>query len=242
MTQQKDVIIQLFEKKRDALDLLGKAWEILYFEGNSPDVGKRRENFIIEMLREEFGLNVEQAPDTEKEIDFKIQIGNRWKKYSLKTMELKPRETKRGKRYDYSNVKMAWDGFPDKKNAVKKILTFNFDYDLLLVIGNREEHTISMAIIRSSDLKKIQAECKTDPDKVDKYWWIPNANTNPRGFGLRGKTIKALLENAKSRGDFITYTYKPLPKDKIEKLKRQYFKDWYALIKKIASSAKSTDE
>jgi hypothetical protein len=220
-----DPLIQLFRGKPEALTLLGRAWEVFYFEGNAPDVGKRRENFIIEMLREEFGLDVEQAPDTEKEWDFIVNFTNppMRKKYSLKTSE------------KFTNVKMAWDGFPDEEHAIRKILNFNFGYDLMYVIGNREKHKIAMAVIESHQLRNIQTICRNDPSKVKDYWWIPKSGTNPRGFGLKRGTIKRLVENAKRNGNYLETTYPPLPADRIEELKRKYHEGLYKLIKEITS-------
>ncbi|WP_296903984.1 hypothetical protein [Thermotoga sp.] len=65
-----DPLIKVFKRNIDKTKILGEVWDILYFEGNAPDVGKRRENFVVEMLEREFPnniLSVKQAPSTEKE-------------------------------------------------------------------------------------------------------------------------------------------------------------------------------
>jgi len=219
MGDSRDIIISSFERKPETLELLGRAWDIFYFEGNSPDVGKRRENFIIQMLRKEFSLNVEQAADTEHEWDFKIIFEDGTEQYySLKTTE------------GYSTVKVAWDGFPSED----RILNFEFHYNILYVVGNRKKHTIEISIIDVDDLRSLQKETKEDPSKVEKYWWIPKSGTNPRGFGLKSSTIKKLVENSKKKKNYILYEYSPLPKSKLERLRDEYFKGWYELIKKIA--------
>ncbi|GAB6102287.1 hypothetical protein JCM16138_15100 [Thermococcus atlanticus] len=217
MKTQKDIIIQLFENNMEYLKLLGRAWEVLYFEGHSPDVGKRRENFIIQMLKKEFNLNIIQALDTEREWDFKIILEDKTERYyNLKTTE------------GYSTVKLAWDGFP----TVERILNFKFHYNILYVVGNKKEHTIEMSVISIDDLKEIQR--KTTEKTIGDYWWIPRSGTNPRGFGLNTKTVKRLVEKAKERGNHIKTSYDPVPPAKINELKDKYFEEWYELVKKIA--------
>ena len=71
-----DPLIKLFRQQINTLELLGRVWELLYIEGNAPDVGKRRENFIKLLLRYEFGLEVISAPDTERSWDFKVKLVN----------------------------------------------------------------------------------------------------------------------------------------------------------------------
>lgn len=73
-----DPLIDIFKKNKERIDILGKAWDIFYFEGRAPDVGKRRENFIVEMLRKELPnliKSVNQAPDTERNWD-EVQYKN----------------------------------------------------------------------------------------------------------------------------------------------------------------------
>ena len=221
MKSQKDIIIQLFENNREYLKLLGRAWEVLYFEGHSPDVGKRRENFIIQMLKKEFNLNIIQAADTEREWDFKIirEDGSE-RYYNLKTTE------------GYSILKLAWDGFP----TVERILNFKFHYNILYVVGNRRTHTVEISVISIDDLKGIQK--KTTGETLEEYWWVPKSGTNPRGFGLNTKTVKMLVEKAKERGDYIKMGYDPIPPAKINELKDKYFEEWYELIKRIAMGGK----
>ena len=59
--ESKDPLIQFLKNKPAVLDLLGRIWEILYLEGSTPDIGKRREHVIRVMLEEEFGLKVNPA-------------------------------------------------------------------------------------------------------------------------------------------------------------------------------------
>ncbi|MDK2783929.1 MAG: hypothetical protein PWQ32_1518 [Thermococcaceae archaeon] len=219
MDNPKDPIMLLFKKNSKTLELLGRAWDVFYFEGKSPDVGKRRENFIVQMLRKEFHLNVEQAPDTEREWDFKIILDDGSERYySLKTTE------------GYSTVKVAWDGFPSEE----RILGFEFHYNIMYVVRDKEKHTIEISIIDVEDLKKMQDEIRKDLSKLKKYWWIPKSGTNPRGFGLYPSTIKQLIESAKRKENYIKHEYKPLPQSKLEQLRNKYFEEWYELIKKIA--------
>ena len=69
-----DPLIRLFREKPEALELLGRVWEILYVEGSTPDIGKRREGFIRMLLEKEFGLEVAPAPSMEREWDFRVTI------------------------------------------------------------------------------------------------------------------------------------------------------------------------
>lgn len=169
------------------------------------------------MLKKEFGLTIIQAPGTEREWDFKIIFKDgKERYYNLKTTE------------GYTTVKLAWDGFP----TVDRILGFEFHYNILYVVGNKQEHTIEISIIDIDDLKEIQK--KTTEKTLSEYWWIPKSGTNPRGFGLNTKTVKSLVEKSKIKGNYIKTTYDPIPTSKIKKLKDKYFEEWYELIKRIA--------
>lgn len=218
MSTRKDPIIKLLEENPKSTELLGKAWEILYFEGKSPDVGKRRENFIVTMLKEEFGLKVEQAPDTEPEWDFKVYFNDGERYYNLKTTE------------GFSTVKLAWDGFPSEE----RILKFKFRHNILYVVGDRDNHKIEIFVIDINDLKELQRKTREHPDQLEQIWWLPKSGTNPRGFGLKVKTIRELTEKAKQKDNYIGATYEPLPADKYDELREAYFRGWYKLIKKIA--------
>jgi len=66
VVKQIDPLIHLLKNRLDALQLLGRIWDILYIEGNAPDIGKRRENVVKELLRKELGLTVKSAPATER--------------------------------------------------------------------------------------------------------------------------------------------------------------------------------
>lgn len=70
-----DPIIRLFKEKPETLELLGRIWDILYIEGSTPDIGKRREMVIRMLLEKEFSLEVISAPPMEREYDFEVVIG-----------------------------------------------------------------------------------------------------------------------------------------------------------------------
>ncbi len=80
---------------------MGRLWEILYIEGSTPDVGKRREHIIRTLLEMEFGLKVIPAPPMERDWDFQVILDeNRRQFYSLKITET------------VTTLKVAWNGFP----------------------------------------------------------------------------------------------------------------------------------
>ncbi|WP_233185565.1 hypothetical protein [Thermotoga sp. SG1] len=199
---------------------MGEVWDVLYFEGNAPDVGKRRENFIVEMLRKEFPdeiLSVEQAPSKEKGWDIKVTFQSSLvKRYNLKTTE------------GFSSIKMAWDGFPSEE----RFLSFEFKSNLLYVA--KEGNKIKICVIDAETLNSLQREIKNNPSKLREYWSIPKENTNPRGFGLRRRTVKKPVEKFKNRGNYVEVEHKPFTgKEKVESQK-EYFENWYDLVKKIA--------
>ena len=204
-----DPLIQILKNKPEVLDLLGRIWEILYLEGSTPDIGKRREHVIRIMLEEEFGLKVNQAPPMEREWDFSIIIEGTERKYSLKTTE------------KITTVKVAWNGFPSLERARR----FKFEYPILYVTGNRKEGKISIYVFELDDLEKLKEEMGDD------MWWIPKSGTNPRGFGLNAKSIKNLIEKAKEKGNFVEANYQHVDVNAIEE---KYWKMWYNLLKKLA--------
>jgi len=173
---QTDPLVRLLKSRPDVLELLGRIWEILYIEGSSPDIGKRREDVIREMLREEFGLEVKSAPSTEREWDFYVIIEGKENRYSLKTTE------------DIAVIKVAWNGFPSIDRARK----FQFKYPILYITGNRREREVSIYVFEIDDLEELREEMK------DEMWWIPRGETNPRGFGIKAEAVRRLMEKARS--------------------------------------------
>lgn len=215
-----DPLIKIFQRNIDKTEILGEVWDVLYFEGNAPDVGKRRENFIVEMLRREFPddiLSVKQAPSKEKEWDIEVTFrGGLVKRYNLKTTE------------GFSTMKMAWDGFPSEE----RILSFEFKSDLLYVV--KDGNKIKICVIDTGTLNFLQKEIESDPSKLREYWSIPRENTNPRGFGLKGRAVKKLVEESKNRGNYVEVEYKPFTEKERVKAKRKYLESWYELVKGIA--------
>lgn len=217
----KDPIINLFENRKDLIILLGRVWQLLYFEGRSPDVGKRRENFIVTMLIYDFNLQVEQAPDTEKAWDFNILINGQKRYYSLKTAEASSR---------FPVIKVAWDGFPDKKS----ILKYNFKHDILYIQRIKKQNKIEMFVFDVHDLQALKQKSMQNEEKFNEIWWLPKSGTNPRGFGLQSNAVGELIEQAKKRGNYAYAKYPLITDEEFEKLKEAYFKGWYNMLKELA--------
>lgn len=205
-----DPLIKLFRQRIDTLELLGRVWELLYIEGNAPDVGKRRENFIKLLLRYEFGLEVESAPDTERSWDFKVKIGEQWYTYSLKTTE-RP-----------TTVKVAWNGFPSWERAE----SFSFDYPILYVTGDRAAKRIDMYVFTPTLIDRVRTSMGRN------FWWMPKGGTNPRGFGISTKAVRRLMEEAEKEGNHVGKKYTPV-RD-LRQAVEGYWEGWYHLLKKLA--------
>ncbi len=205
-----DPIIDLFKRRLDLLELLGRVWELLYIEGRAPDVGKRRENFIKLLLKYEFNLEVESAPDTERSWDFKVNIGGYWYAYSLKTTE-KP-----------TIIKVAWDGFPSWERAE----LFTFKYPILYVTADRSNRRIDIYVFTLQLIDRVRK------DKGREFWWIPSSSTNPRGFGISANAVYKLMEEAEKEGNHVCKKYRPIRNfaEAVEK----YWREWYDLLKKLA--------
>jgi len=204
-----DPLIQTLKKRPDILDLLGRIWEILYIEGSSPDIGKRREHVIRVMLKEEFGLKVNPAPPMEREWDFSIIIKGKERKYSLKTTET------------IAIVKVAWNGFP----SIERARRFQFKYPIIYISGNRKEKEISVYVFEVDDLKELKREMGDD------MWWIPRSGTNPRGFGINTHAVRNLIEKAVRKGNYVATKYKSI---NIDDIKERYWRNWYKVLKKLA--------
>jgi hypothetical protein len=209
LAPQTDPLVRFLKNKQDVLKLLGRVWDILYIEGSGPEVGKRRENFIREMLRREFGLQVNPAPSLERGWDFSIVIEGEVKKYSLKTAE------------SISTMKVAWNGFP----STERVRKFRFKHPILYVVINREKGDISVFVFEVDDLEELKREMG------DNMWWIPSSRTNPRGFGINVAAVKKLMEKAKKKGNFISSKYDPI---NINELREKYWSAWYNMLKKLA--------
>ena len=65
-------------------------------------------------------------------------------------------------------------------------------------------------------------------------WWIPNRGTNPRGFGLSAEAVRKLIEKAELKNNCIEIKYTPVD---IEAIKKEYWEEWYKLLKKLASKS-----
>jgi len=217
----KDPIITLFENRKDLVILLGRVWQLLYFEGSSPDVGKRRENFIVTMLRYDFNLQVEQAPDTEKDWDFNILINGQKRYYSLKTAEASSR---------FPVIKVAWDGFPEKK----RIINYNFKHNILYIQRIKRQNKIEIFVFDVHDLQQLKKESMKNDEKFYEIWWVPKSGTNPRGFGLQCNAVARLVKQAKQRGNYVYAKYPPISDEEFEKLKEAYFRGWYNILKELA--------
>ena len=204
-----DPLIKLFKSKPSVLELLGRVWEILYIEGSTPDIGKRRENFVRELLKEEFGLQIKTAPPLEREWDFSVAIEGKERKYNFKTTE------------EISTLKVAWNGFPSKERIEK----FRFENPILYVVGDKKEKAISVCVFELDDLEELKKEMGTE------MWWIPKSGTNPRGFGINTQAVRRLIEKAKRKGNFVAVKYKPVD---VKTIESRYWKSWYEMLKKLA--------
>ena len=206
-----DPLIGFLKNRMDVLRLLGRIWQLLYIEGVAPDVGKRRENAIRLLLKEELGLDVNMAPEMERGWDFSIRFGADEIKYSLKTSE------------EIGVIKVAWNGFPSRERVER----FTFENPILYVVRDKESNRISVCVFELDDLETVRNE------KQIQVWWIPRSNTNPRGFGLSIRAVKELMRKAQIKGNFVFTEYESIP---VESLREKYWKKWYELLKELAST------
>lgn len=204
-----DPLVRLFREKPETLEFLGRVWEILYLEGSSPDIGKRRENFIRTLLEKEFGLKVIPAPSMEREWDFKVIIKGEERTYSLKTAE------------SIATVKVAWNGFP----SIERARRFEFKYPIIYVIGNRRQRVIAIYVFDVEDLESLKEEMGDD------MWWIPRKGTNPRGFGINKRAIERLMEKAEAKGNYALKSYSYID---INSIRKEYWEGWYNLLRRLA--------
>jgi len=205
----RDPLINLLKQKPQVLSLLGSIWDILYIEGKSPDVGKRRELVMRLILEAELGLKVTPAPDTERDWDFSVNIGGIERRYSLKTSE------------GITTIKVAWNGFP----SIERARRFEFRYPILYVVRDEAEQRISVYVFELEDLEEVRRELG------DSMWWIPRSNTNPRGFGLNKRAVEKLIEKAKRKNNFAEAHYQKINID--DEVKRRYLELWYKILKEL---------
>ncbi len=110
-------------------------------------------------------------------------------------------------------------------HSLERARKFEFKYPTLYVTANRKEKVISAYVFEIEDLESIKREIG------DNIWWIPKSGTNPRGFGINTRSVKRLIEIAKAKDNAITTKYMPI---NMERLKREYWKKWYNLLKNLA--------
>lgn len=204
-----DPLINLLRGKPEVLKLLGRVWELLYIEGRSPDVGKRRENFVKLLLEYELGLEVESAPDTEREWDFRVRIDSNWYAYSLKTSE------------GLSTIKVAWNGFPSWQRAE----SYEFKHPILYIERDRGRSEINVYVFSPSLIDQVRRSMGRS------FWWMPGGG-NPRGFGISTNAIKLLMSKAREAGTYVSVKYDPI--DDPEVFARKYWRGWYNLLKSLA--------
>lgn len=205
---ERDPLIKLFEQKPRILEWLGRAWELFYIEGRTPDVGKRRENFVKLLLKYELGLEVESAPNTERSWDFRVRIGGRWYTYSLKTSE------------EPTTIKVAWNGFPSWERAE----SFEFKYPILYIMHDRKARKINVYVFDPELINQVRCTMGRN------FWWMPSGG-NPRGFGVSRDAVKALMMEAERRGNRISVKYNPI-KD-LKQATEKYWREWYNIFKRL---------
>ncbi|MEM1606451.1 MAG: hypothetical protein QXW41_09425 [Fervidicoccaceae archaeon] len=214
-----DPLIKLLmeKKQNDVLKILCYAWDILYIEGRSPDVGKRRENLLRLILENELKLNVNVASSTQKDWDISVKIGNEERKYSVKTRE------------GCGIVKVAWNGFPSDEKARK----YEFRTPILFIMRQRSDeknevkNEVSVFVFEIEDIEHVKKKLGS------MFWWIPRNGTNPRGFGLSESAINELINVAKQKGNYVSDTCEPV-ESYLEEITKAYWNGWYNLVRALA--------
>lgn len=204
-----DELIALLKSRLDVLKFLGRAWDLLYLESKSPDVGIRRENLIRLVLENELKLKVTAAPYMERSWDFSVLIGNKERFYSLKTSE------------GVSPIKIAWDGFP----SIERARMHKFMHPILYVKNSKRMKELAVYVFDVDDLKRVRR------DLGDRMWWMPRGGTNPRGYGIATVAVKKLMETAVKSGNYVSTNYEPL---KLDSLIAEYWSEWYGLLKRLS--------
>ncbi len=204
-----DPIIRLFKGRPEVLELLGRVWDILYVEGSTPDIGRKRELFLRVLLEKEFNLKVTPAPPMERGYDFEIVIDGERRLYSVKTTET------------VTTVKVAWNGFP----SLERARAFEFKHPILYVVGNRALGQINVYVFDLEDLGSLKSEMG------DRMWWIPTGGTNPRGFGINSYAVRRLMSKAEAKGNYVSKEYSSI---NVAKVAKEYMDKYYELLKELA--------
>jgi len=197
-------------------ELISKAWDIFYIEGRRPEVGVRRENFIKMAIQKELGLRLESAPSLERQVDFYVIISGRRRPYSLKTME------------SVGTMKVAWDSYPDVERLREAARCFEFKAPILFF------HREGIYVFEVEDIERVRRELG-----FDGFWAIPRRDVNPRGFGIKGRALRRLMEIAREKGNFVRLT--PVRLD-LDKVRGAYLEGWYELIKRLVLTSDELTE
>ena len=206
-----NVIIQKISSKPAFAELIAKAWYVLAIEGSTPDIGRRRENFVRLALKYDMGLEIEESErEMDRQLDFYYVDG--------------------GKRYPYSfkstcshTLKVAWNG-----NVTQDRLDrFEFTTPILMLYeSNSKIRSHGFYLFEVADLNRVKSELG------DNFWSLPRQETNPRGFGFTGQALSRLLEIAKNKGNFVKVDFRPVQIDK-----DKFWSQWYESIKKVAEES-----
>lgn len=189
------------------LELLEAAWGLFYFEGSSPDVGLRRQNFIRMALEKELGLEVEEAQPLERQVDLIVKTNDK-KAYSLKTME------------SVGTLKVSWNSYPDVERLKEAAKNFEFKAPILFI------HREGIYVFEVDDIEEVRRELG-----FDGFWSIPSREVNPRGFGIKSGAVRRLMRIAEEKGNFIRIEGMRLEDEEIRK---KYFEWWYEFVKGFA--------
>ena len=200
-----DPLILLIKSKPTFVELLEKAWGVFYFEGSGPDIGIRRENFFRTALEEELGLNVREAPPLERQVDFYVNIGGKWRPYSLKTME------------KVGTLKVSWDSYPDVNKLKEAARKFVFKAPIIFICRD------GIYVFEVDDIEDVRNKLG-----FDLFWDIPSQEVNPRGFGISSRAVRELMAIAERKGNFIRLSGMRIED---ERARKEYFKRWFKLIK-----------
>lgn len=201
-------IINKICNKPEFLELVERVWNIIYIEGSSPDIGRRRENFVKLALKYALGLTTEPPEhEMERQLDFYLVEGEKRHPYSFKST-------------DSHTLKVAWDG----NVTEERLANFVFTTPILMLYASSTK-------IRESGFYLFEVDdlTLTKFKLGDNFWSMPGQETNPRGFGVTGKSLAMLLELAKEKGNFVKVN---LGRGKVDEEK--YWAQWYAFMTKVA--------
>jgi hypothetical protein len=194
----------------DFLNLIGRMWSVFNIEGTTPDVGKRRENFVRIALEKELGFKL-QRPETElqRQIDFFIIEKNVKSPYSFKSTTS-------------HTIKVAWDG-----NVTEdRLRHFSFKNPILLLYKSKDEKRLSgFYVFDVDDLNSVMQQMGKN------FWPTINPLSNPRGFGPSGKALTRLLEIAVQKKNFVEVNFPRITVDE-----EKYWTEWYNFMKGVLLS------